>query len=748
MPSKELEDTINALHLDANHRRFELITVEHLLLVLLQENRTAIKMLKECQADIEHLKIKLSEVVEKQTATRHTNQPVRTSIEYRDVLQRAKKQFRRLGEHKSNLSINGIHIIIAILDDPRSAASHYLKKYGVDRLYTLAYLASLSEESINEEKPKEKDGKDLVAQARAKTLPLPINRQDDIAELINILCRKYKNNPLLVGEPGVGKTTLVEALAHRIANDDVPAMLQNTRIISISIADIIAGTKYRGDLEQRIKKIIEKYSVQKNNILFIDEIHTLIGTGSAAGGTLDIANIIKPFLDNPALRYIGATTSTEYRRYFEKDGALNRRFCKITVGEPDAKTLQAIVENTVHQLQLHYQINYPTDAVTTTIDAAKRYLPAYTFPDKAIDILDHVGSNHINNNHSQPIDKQLIISTARSIAGLTSHAQLDDYNNLADMENHLCNVVFDQKEAAKKLARAVVFNQIGYSYNDKVVGGFLFVGPTGVGKTEMAKQLAEKLSFPLLRYDMSEYMERHSISRLIGAPPGYVGYEQSGKLIENVSNNPNSVILFDEIEKAHPDILNILLQILDYGTMADNNGRLVNFRHTIIILTSNSGSVEMARGSSGFDRNDTIAIGDEVIHRNFSPEFRNRLDAIIHFQPLSPATIQKIIEQQLTIAKASIKQHQSINTTYSQRFKDALVRDGNSNDMGARPVKRLIRERIFETIAIATVQNKIHKGDTVLLDIIDNEVVVVTKSKSSKKLNVKKKKIAVVSAEY
>lgn len=741
MSFKELENTINALHIDANRLHLEWVTVEHLTLILLQENKTVNKMLQECHADIDRLKRQFSEIVQQQKVNFTSGHKPQLSFEYQRVMQHANRQSKRLYGNKDTALINGIHVVIAILDEPGSLAAHYLKKYGVDRLFALSYLATLGDLS-DKTKDSKKDERDWVALAQAKILPVPINRESDVSEIINILCRKFKNNVLLVGDTGVGKTTLIKSLAHRIADNLVPTILQNAKIISISVSDIVAGTKYRGDLEQRIKKIVEKYKGQKNTILFIDEIHTLIGSGTTTGGTLDMASIIKPHLTDTSIRYIGATTTTEYRRYFEKDSALNRRFCKMTVREPDAQVLQMIVDNAVEQLSQHYQLEYPPDATTLAIDAAKRYLISRTFPDKAIDILDYAGSHHILfKNNTTLIDKKLIIAKAKLIAGLNADITLDEYDNLAELENYLCNVVFDQNEAAKKLSRAVILNQIGYHYDEKVVGGFLFVGPTGVGKTEMAKQLAYKLSFPLLRYDMSEYMERHAVSRLIGAPPGYVGFEQSGQLIEDVHNNPSAVILFDEIEKAHPDILNILLQIFDYGVLTDNNGRLINFRNTIIIITSNSGSVEMARGSSGFDRNDKAALGDEIIRRTFAPEFRNRLDGIIHFNSISQSTLEKIIEQQLNLAKQKIKAHQNINIRFSQRLKESLMVDANFADMGARPLKRLIRERIFETIATATVYNKISRGQSITLDIVQDELVLIVQK--NKKTVAKKAKVTV-----
>lgn len=731
--SSELEDSLKALHFDARRRQLEFITLEHLALTLIQKNKLIAEMLAECSADSQKIKWHLGKIVQQQEMAQYSHHAPQPSTAYEDTLRRAYQLAQRLCSRREPPVANSIHVIIAILDEPNSIVARHLKKYGVDRLFVLAYLANFNENHKKGRHTSPIDEKDWVAMAAENRLPLAVEREAEVSALVQILCHKFKNNPLLIGKPGVGKTTLVQLLAHRIARQQVPPMLQNGKIIAINIADIIAGTKYRGDLEQRVKKLIEKYYGQKNCLLFFDEIHTLIGTGSTTGSTMDLANILKPYLNDPALRFIGATTTSEYRKHFEKDAAFNRRFCQLTVREPDNNTLQIIVGEATHALQQHYQLDYPDDATTIAIDAAKQYLPFQSFPDKAIDILDSIGAQQVNEQEGEGtvITKQQIIDRARQMAGLRCHPNLQQSHYLAELEFDLCQAVFDQDAAAKQLANSVITNQLGYRLDDKVAGAFLFVGPTGVGKTEMTKQLAGKMALPLLRYDMSEYMERHAVSRLIGAPPGYVGFEQSGKLIEDVHQHPNSVILFDEVEKAHPDVWNILLQIFDYGTLKDNNGNAVEFRHAIVVLTSNCGSVEMARGNSGFGREEQAAIGDEVIKNTFSPEFRNRLDGIIHFQPLSPNTIKKIVGGQLATIRDNLKKQQNLHISFSPAFRQSLVQDGYSIDMGARPLKRLLQQRIFEKLAIATVRQEITSGQTIQFDMVDKKVVLVPKFKKS-----------------
>lgn len=710
MVTKELEENINVVRSDARRRGLEQMTVEHLALVLVRENSAVRDMLADFCADVRGLKDKLTQfITSTQTARPYGSEP-QPSAGFKRVLQRA------MANSKGKQQITGVHVLAAIFSEPDSPAAYYMQKYGIEKLAILARLSSHALSAPSTPSASRQQENDLVAQAQAGKLDKPSGRSEEVALLIRTLSCKYKNNALLVGEPGVGKTAIVHALAHHIAAGEAPANMSGMRILSVSVAELVAGTKYRGDFEQRVQQLVEKCHAHGNTVLFIDEIHTLVGAGAVSGSALDGANVLKPLLEERKVRYIGATTQVEYRRIFEKDRALTRRFKKITVREPDDATLMQIMQRGVTYLSKHHGTPYAAAAADAAVEVSRRYLPAQCLPDKALALLDEAGAMRQLLPQDAPIDKEDIEQIAREAAGLPPASGSHDTTRLAGLQQRLADAVLQQDEAAARLARAVLAGHLNYREGNSVVGAFLFHGPTGVGKTEMARQLALQLELPLLRYDMSEYVERHTLSRLIGAPPGYVGFEQSGKLIEDVVQHPAAVVLFDEVEKAHPDVLNILLQILDYGTLTDNSGRRADFRSTLILLTSNLGSSEMERGSAGFVQDDAAPHGEEAVRHFFQPEMRNRMDAVIRFHPLSPQTVAQIVEAQLTHLVHRLAVTKNIRVRISSALRRSLCEDGYSPSMGARPLQRLIRERILEPLALAEAAGDIHPGGKYHLD--------------------------------
>ncbi|MCH9758208.1 MAG: ATP-dependent Clp protease ATP-binding subunit [Proteobacteria bacterium] len=734
MITRELEKNINTVRTDARRRGLEHLTIEHLALVLLNENTAVQEMLLDSSADTHGLKNKLKQFITSKVppAKSYGDEPQPTAG-FKRTLQRA------VSDNQSSQSINGLHILVAIFSEPECYASYYMQKYGIERLALLARLAQQNEQTATDNSKKSNAADtDLVAQANSGQLEKPSGRLEEINMLMRVLSCKYKNNALLVGDPGVGKTAIVHAFAHHVAAGEVPANMRGMRVVPVNIAELVAGTKYRGDFEQRVQQLVEKCRAHGNTVIFIDEIHTIIGAGAVSGGVLDGANILKPMLEEKNVRYIGATTQAEYRRFFEKDRALTRRFTKINIEEPDEETLQTILQDTVKRLKQHHGVDYANNTINSAIESSRRYISNRCLPDKAIALLDEAGARRqiqmSDARDNTPISKEEIEQLARKTSGLPPLYQ-EEKAQLATLEEKLTTAVLEQEEAAKRLARAVLCSQLDYQEAQTVIGAFLFYGPTGVGKTEMARQLAQHLKIPLLRYDMSEYMERHAVSRLIGAPPGYVGYEQSGKLVEDVSQHPNSVILFDEIEKAHPDVLNILLQILDYGTLTDNNGRNTNFNGTLIILTSNLGSSEMERSIAGFEREANYHSDDAVRHF-FTPEMRNRIDALIRFQPLSAETIAHITDLQLDHALRQIASNKKIRVKLSNKLRTQLKKESYSPDMGARPLKRLIKQKVLEPLALAEANGIIYNGGSYCLDETGITTLQKQRTRTKKKVPV------------
>lgn len=747
MIARELEDNLNFARVDARRRGLEMVTVEHLTYVLICENTAAREMLVDFRADIEGLKQRLVDYLAARVpGMRMPGERPKTSAGVHRVLQRARAQAEKAGQ-----DADGVHVLSAVFAEPESYAAYFMQKYGVERLSIVNWLTMHggggadfmagvappqgAEAAAKRRKPAKDGGADLVARAREGELEDIFGRDAEVSALVRILSHKYKNNPLLVGEAGVGKTSIVHALAHRIADGDVPPPLAETRLQPLSMTDLVADTKYRGDFEQRIRQLMERCKAHGKTILFIDEIHTIVGAGAVSGTVLDAANALKPLLGGE-VRLIGATTFAEYRRHIDRDGALARRFQKIEVREPEAAALRAILDGVIPRLSAHHNVRYAADAADAAAALSSRYLPNRFLPDKAIDLLDAAGAArwHDAENSADAdgggagfvLGEAELRAAALRAAGLPPAAASP---RLMELGGQLRAAVLDQPAAADALSRAVLRAQMGFLDGERAAAAFLFAGPTGVGKTEMAKQLAVQMGLPLLRYDMSEYMERHAVSRLIGAPPGYVGFEQGGKLAEDVFRHPNAVVLFDEAEKAHPDVLNILLQILDYGVLTDNGGRRADFSNAMVILTSNIGSAETARATSGFAREDgagnaeTTARREEALNRFFSPEFRNRLDAIIHFRPLSAETFGRIADMRLAALLSRLSEKSGAQISVSAALRAALRRDGVSAEFGARQLERLLRERITEPLALAAAEGRLSAGGRCRLELDDGVVV-------------------------
>lgn len=724
MITQELEENINFTHADARRRRLADVTIEHLVLVLI-DNSTVRRCLAACNADIDSLRQDLEHFIESQVPPAVSGaRPARTP-EFDRVIKRAVSHVRPASRDKAS----GAHVLAAVFAEPDSRAAHFLCKHGVERLAVLAYAASQKRAAEAAPAQRSEEETDLVALASAGKIEQPFGRDREAAELARILSRKYKNSPLLVGEPGVGKTAVVHKLAHHAAEGRLPA-LAGFSLFSVSIGDLVAGTRYRGDFEQRMRQLLDKCRAARNAALFIDEIHTVVGAGAVSGGSLDAANMMKPLLGG-GVRCIGATTFAEYRRIFEKDSALSRRFQKVEVREPAGEELDIIMTGVVGRLAAHHKVPYLREATGAAIKYARRLLPARFLPDKAIDLLDDAGSRRRAAGSEASIGDADIFECARAAAGLPASGGVPD---IAGLEQHLAERVVAQPEAARLVAAAVRRRRLGYHDNRRAAGAFLFAGPTGVGKTEMARQLAACLGAPLLRFDMSEYMEQHAVSKLIGAPPGYVGFEQGGGLVEGVARHPESVVLLDEIEKAHPEVINVFLQIMDCGALTDGAGRRADFSNAIVIMTSNAGAQEWERPPPGFDRADADAAGAEAIARRFSPEFRNRLDAIARFMPLSGEALARILDVRLDEMRSRLESDKNIKAQVRRSLRDALIRDGFSPSMGARPLERLLRERVLDALAEAEAGGQLSAGSACSLEW-DGERTVVNVRRAAKRSN-------------
>jgi len=726
--------------MDARQKRHELITVEHLLLAML-DNPSAAEVLKACGSNIETLRNELTQYIDDHTPTITGEDEVDTqpTLGFQRVIQRAMLHVQSSGKKE----VNGSNVLVAIYGEKDSHAVYFLHQQGVTRLDVVNFIAhgvsklnegDTNKTSIEHESDQESPGAkaldsytvNLNKMVLAGKIDPLIGRDSEIERVIQTLCRRRKNNPLLVGEAGVGKTAIAEGLAKRIVDKEVPVILEDTTIFSLDMGALLAGTKYRGDFEQRLKAVMKQLNEHKDAILFIDEIHTLIGAGSASGGTLDASNLLKPALSNGSIKCIGATTYQEYRTVFEKDHALTRRFQKIDVEEPSILDTINILKGLKTRFEKHHNVKYSVAAINSAAELSAKYINDRHLPDKAIDVIDEAGAAQRilpKNKQKKVITNKEIEEVVAKIAKIPSkNISNDDKHTLKNLERDLKAVIFGQDKAIENLASAIKMTRSGLGIPNKPIGNFLFSGPTGVGKTEVARQLAYILGIELIRIDMSEYMERHAVSRLIGAPPGYVGFEQGGLMTESVNKQPYCVLLLDEIEKAHPDIFNILLQVMDHGSLTDSNGRKTDFRNVTLIMTTNAGAESLSKTSMGFTQSKKMGDEQAEIKRLFTPEFRNRLDATVSFAPLSHDVILKVVDKFLMQLEDQLHE-KKVDATFTENLKSYLAKHGFDPTMGARPMSRLIQDTIRKALADELLFGQLTNGGNVIIDIDESDKV-------------------------
>jgi len=719
MLSKELEITLNLAFKEAREKRHELMGVEHLLLALL-DNASALEVLHACHANIDALRAELLIFIDETTPlipASDYHRETQPTLGFQRVLQRAVFHVQSAGKDE----VTGANVLTAIFSEQESQAVFFLKKENISRLDIINYVAhgtnkideptdigltQMQEEDLGQESggrsPLESYAINLNLQAKIGKIDPLVGREEEVLRTIQILCRRRKNNPLFVGEAGVGKTAIVEGLAKLIIEGKVPDTLRNATLYALDLGSLLAGTKYRGDFEKRFKALLQQLKRETGAILFIDEIHTIIGAGAASGGVMDASNLIKPLLASGELKCVGSTTFQEYRGIFEKDRALARRFQKIDVTEPNVEETIEILKGLRERLEQHHNVRYSTAALRAAADMANRYIADRFLPDKAIDVVDEAGAYQ---RLLAPAKRKKIITVSdieRIVAKIAripeKSVSASDKTALRNLERDLKLVIFGQDEAVSALSDAIKMGRSGLADPERPVGSFLFAGPTGVGKTEVTRQLAQLLGIELVRFDMSEYMEGHTVSRLLGAPPGYVGFDQGGLLTDSINKHPHCVLLLDEIEKAHPDVYNLLLQVMDHGTLTDTNGRKSDFRHVILVMTTNAGAEDIQRSSIGFTEQDHTTDGMSAIKKRFSPEFRNRLDAVIQFQSLTHTAIELIVEKFLTELQIRL-QEKNVVLEVDRKARDWLGEHGYDVRMGARPMGRLIKDKLKKPLA-------------------------------------------------
>ena len=747
MLSKELEASLNEAFNEARDKRHEYITVEHLLLALL-DNGSANSVLQACGADLNLLASELREYLEKNTPVFGGDVvagEVQPTLGFQRVLQRAVFHVQSSGKKE----VMGANVLVAMFGEQESQAVYLLSQQGVNRLDIVNYIShgiskisddlddldAMSQEEGNvdaDQQPLENYTVNLNQRAMQGHIDPLIGRDDEIERTIQTLCRRRKNNPLLVGEAGVGKTALAEGLAKRIVDNEIPDVLKDCTIYSLDLGALVAGTKYRGDFEKRLKAVLKHLKMREGSILFIDEIHTIIGAGSASGGVMDASNLIKPVLASGELKCIGSTTYSEFRSIFEKDHALARRFQKIDLSEPSVDETFEILKGLKTRFEEHHDVEYSIDALRSAAELSERYITDRFLPDKAIDVIDEAGAHrqlHSNESESS-INVNDIESIVAKIARIPSKTvSTSDTEVLKNIERDLNLVVFGQGDAIDSLSTAIRMSRSGLGNPDKPIGSFLFTGPTGVGKTEVCKQLATIMGVELVRFDMSEYMERHTVSRLLGAPPGYVGFDDGGLLTEAINKQPHSVLLLDEIEKAHPEVFNILLQVMDHGTLTDSNGRKTDFRNVILIMTSNAGAQVMDRRSMGFTEQKNELDGAEELKKVFTPEFRNRLDAIVQFGTLDESTLSHVVDKFLMELEILLDAKKvAINVDSDAR--KWLSEKGYDPKMGARPMARVIQEYLKKPLANDLLFGELSHGGSVKVSVVDGELDIQTESAS------------------
>jgi ATP-dependent Clp protease ATP-binding subunit ClpA len=739
MIAQELEVSLHMAFVEARQKRHEFITVEHLLLTLL-DNPSAAEVLRACVANIDELRQELTTFIDQHTPTVGGNEDIDTqpTLGFQRVIQRAILHVQSSGKKE----VTGANVLVAIFGEKDSHAVFFLQKQGISRLDVVNFIShgiAKAPQPAHKEDPIEQEAEgqqqagalenftqNLNQSALVGKIDPLIGREKELERVIQTLCRRRKNNPLLVGEAGVGKTAIAEGLAQRIIEGRVPDILSKAIVYALDMGALLAGTKYRGDFEQRLKGVIKQLADNPDAILFIDEIHTLIGAGAASGGTLDASNLLKPALSSGAMKCIGATTYNEFRGVFEKDHALSRRFQKIDVSEPSVTETVSILRGLKSRFEEHHGVKYSAAAITNAAELSAKYITDRHLPDKAIDVIDEAGAAQRilpKSKQKKVIGKQEIEEIVAKIARVPpQHVSADDRSVLKNIERDLKAVVFGQDPAIEALAKAIKMSRSGLGNPQKPIGSFLFSGPTGVGKTEVARQLAYCMGIELIRFDMSEYQERHAVSRLIGAPPGYVGFDQGGQLTEAVTKKPHAVLLLDEIEKAHPDIYNILLQVMDHGTLTDNNGRKADFRNVIIVMTTNAGAEALQKTSIGFTSNKEA--GDEMadIKRTFTPEFRNRLDGVISFKALDTEVILRVVDKFLMQLEGQLHE-KKVEVIFTDALRAWLAEKGFDPLMGARPMARLIQDSIRAALADELLFGRLLHGGRITIDFDGNEKI-------------------------
>ena len=751
MLSRELEETLRRAMSNAASCSHEFATLEHLLLAL-TEDSDALEVLHACNVDIDELVKKLGEFIEIELASivdPEGNVDVQPTASFQRVIQRAIIHTQSSGREVAT----GANVLVSIFSERESHAVWFLKSLNMTRLDAVSFISHGADSSIAKSQSEDQagetigeDGKDplsqfavnLIAKAAAGRIDPLIGRSRELDRTIQVLCRRTKNNPLYVGDPGVGKTAIAEGLALRIYDGNVPDVLATAVIYSLDMGQLLAGTRYRGDFEERLKAVMKAVVDDENAILFIDEIHTVIGAGATSGGAMDASNLLKPALQEGTLRCIGSTTYKEYRGHFEKDRALVRRFQKIDVAEPTIPDTIKILNGLKSRYEDHHKVRFTGAALKTAVDLSARYINDRKLPDKAIDVIDEAAAAQNlmpPSRRRQTIGQKEIEATVATMARIPSkHVSRDDKAVLASLETDLKRMVFGQDPAVTALASAIKLSRAGLRDAEKPVGNYLFSGPTGVGKTEVARQLAETLGIKLMRFDMSEYMERHTVSRLIGAPPGYVGFDQGGLLTDAVDQTPHAVLLLDEIEKAHPDLFNILLQVMDHGKLTDNNGKIVDFRNVILIMTTNAGAQELSKSAIGFNRTHNEGADIEAIEKMFTPEFRNRLDAIIPFAPLGKDVIRLVVDKFIMQLDAQLADR-NVEIELSEAAMDWLAERGYDAKYGARPLARVVQEHIKKPLADEMLFGGLVGGGLVFVDVADDDLTVTVKAPPQKAIS-------------
>ncbi|MDI1228844.1 MAG: ATP-dependent Clp protease ATP-binding subunit ClpA [bacterium] len=744
MLSRQLEQTLHRALAHANARHHEFATLEHLLLAL-TDDQDAVAVMRACGVDLDLLKQEVSHYIdtELQNLVHPASEEAKPTSSFQRVLQRAAIHVQSSGREE----VTGANVLVALFSERESNAVFFLQEQEMTRFDAVNYIShgiakvpgqaeARTVHGANDDAQEEnviKKGREALdaycvnlnnKAINGKIDPL-IGRESEVDRTIQVLCRRSKNNPLYVGDPGVGKTAIAEGLARRITENDVPEVLKHCTIYSLDMGSLLAGTRYRGDFEERIKAVITELQAIEGAILFIDEIHTVIGAGATSGGAMDASNLLKPSLSSGTLRCIGSTTYKEYRNHFEKDRALVRRFQKIDVNEPNIEDAIRILKGLKPYYEEHHKVTYSEEAIRAAVELSARYIGDRKLPDKAIDVIDEAGAAQMlvsEDKRKKIIGLADIEATVSKIARIPPKTiSKDDKEALANLERDLRTLVFGQDQAIEALTSAIKLSRAGLREPEKPIGSYLFSGPTGVGKTEVARQLAKSLGVELTRFDMSEYMERHSVSRLIGAPPGYVGFDQGGMLTDKIDQHPHSVVLLDEIEKAHPDLFNILLQVMDYGKITDNNGKTVDCRNIILIMTTNAGASDMAKATVGFER--TLREGDdeEAINRTFTPEFRNRLDAVIPFKALSPATIGRVVDKFIMQLEAQLGDR-GVTIELTSEARQWLGKKGYDPAMGARPLGRVIQEHVKKPLAEELLFGRLVKGGAVKIAVKDGKL--------------------------